>query len=144
MTDVTCGHCNLEFTADRDLRGRNAMCPQCGTPVAVPASPPSGISFPKYHDDHDTPGRTMRAFRIAVAVIALVAAAALAVFLVPVFFVMTEGFVEWRHGPPKQLPPDDRVPTLAADGKAEEKERASEREPTADERTANPMPEARG
>jgi hypothetical protein len=68
----------------------------------------------------------------------------LAVFVVPVFFVMTEWLVERLYGAPNQLPPDERVPTVAADGKAAEKERASEREPTGDERTAQPMPEGRG
>jgi HAE1 family hydrophobic/amphiphilic exporter-1 len=74
----------------------------------------------------------------------MIASTVLAVFVVPVFFVVIERLVEWRYGPPKQLPPDDRVPTTVPEGKAAEKARASEREPTAGERTAQPMPEARG
>jgi HAE1 family hydrophobic/amphiphilic exporter-1 len=74
----------------------------------------------------------------------MIASTALAVFVVPVFYVAVEWLVEWRYGPPKQLPPDAREPTPAAGGKATEKERATEREPTGSERTANPMPEARG
>jgi HAE1 family hydrophobic/amphiphilic exporter-1 len=74
----------------------------------------------------------------------MIASTALAVFVVPVFYVAVEWLIEKRYGPPKQLPPSPEVPTLAPEGKAAEKERAAEREPTADERTANPMPEARG
>ena len=76
MPDVTCAQCNQEFTVDLYLRSQKAVCPQCGTPVAVPAAKGSGFLFPKYREDHDTLGRTVRTFRIAVAVIALVAAAA--------------------------------------------------------------------
>ena len=65
--------------------------------------------------------------------------------LVPIAGVaLIEWVIEKRYGPPKQLPPTPEEPTTAPEGKAAEKERASEREPTADERTANPMPEARG
>jgi hypothetical protein len=74
----------------------------------------------------------------------MIASTALSVFVVPVFYVAVEWIIEKRYGPPKQLPSDDREPTPAAGGKAAEKERADDREPTADERTKNPMPEARG
>jgi HAE1 family hydrophobic/amphiphilic exporter-1 len=74
----------------------------------------------------------------------MLASTVLAVFVVPVFYVVIEWIIEKRYGPPKQLPPDEREPTPADGGKAAEKERARDREPTADERTKNPMPEARG
>ncbi|HEY1375393.1 MAG TPA: multidrug efflux RND transporter permease subunit [Gemmataceae bacterium] len=74
----------------------------------------------------------------------MIASTVLAVFVVPVFYVVVEWVIEKRYGPPQQLPPDAREPTPAPEGKAAEKERAADREPTADERTANPMPEARG
>ncbi len=74
----------------------------------------------------------------------MIASTALAVFVVPVFYVVVEWVIEKRYGPPKQLPPTAAEPTPAPGGKAAERERAADREPTAEERTANPMPEARG
>jgi HAE1 family hydrophobic/amphiphilic exporter-1 len=73
----------------------------------------------------------------------MIASTALAVFIVPVFYVAVEWVIEKRYGPPTQLPPDEREPTPAVGGKAAEKERPSEREPAPGGRTANPMPEAR-
>jgi HAE1 family hydrophobic/amphiphilic exporter-1 len=66
----------------------------------------------------------------------MIASTALAVFVVPAFYVVIEWIIEKRYGPPKQLPPDE--------GKATDKDRATEREPAGVERTANPMPEGRG